>query len=159
MCSVILLMFIIIPYIFYYVKVIRQFECFTENLLMGETIGCRPGYNSWQPEVCWKSGFFPFRACIFYTENYFVVLCKTKHSNYKDLKVSFSIITVIAFILGEHPVGNRHEVVSLGLTASGKTTTLGLTTSIYMFTTFSETETVDRFLSLYWMSNLYSWYI
>ena len=43
--------------------------------------------TSWQPEVCWKTGFFSvlFCNCIFYTGNYFVVFCKTKHSSPKYL--------------------------------------------------------------------------
>jgi len=37
-------------------------------------------------------GGFQFRNCIIYTGNYFVVFCKTKHSNIIHLKSSFGII-------------------------------------------------------------------
>jgi hypothetical protein len=63
----------------------------------------------WQPEVCWKSTFFPvqIRYCIFYTGNYFVVFWKTKQSSHKHLRV----VPDITFIWGEHQVVNHRDVV------------------------------------------------
>ena len=114
---------IIIPYIiFYYIKIIRQFGCFTENLLMWETnIYNAVGNNRLLPglqALTRGSGlkilvfFSPVRNCIFYAGNYFVVLGWTKHSSHKHLDK-----TEIAFIWGEHQVVNPWEVVFLS--ASG----------------------------------------
>ena len=89
-----------------YIIVIRLIWIFYEKIAEeGDNPANNPnicnvtGDNRWSPGVqllttggVLKIGFFSFRTCIFYTEKYFVVFCKTKHSNYKDLKVSFSII-------------------------------------------------------------------
>ena len=66
-------------------------------IMLWEKIGCRPVYKPWLLQVGWKSWYFSvlFRNCIFYTGNYFVVLCKTKHSSHKHLDK-----TDIAFIWG-----------------------------------------------------------
>jgi len=75
----------IIPYIFlYFIKAIRQFRCFSENLLTRET-------TRWttQTYIMWRvttgsvlkiSGGFSvrFRNCIFYTGNYFCCLLQNK---------------------------------------------------------------------------------
>ena len=50
------------------------FDKFAEK---GDTIGCRPVNNPWQPEVCWRSVFLvQFRNYILYTGNYFVSSAK-----------------------------------------------------------------------------------
>jgi len=84
---------VIIPYIFYYIMVIRKLCCLTENLLMREIIRLTTQtYNRRHQEVLWKSVFSPGSVIVF-TRPEILLLSSTKQNIqvFEHLKSSFGI--------------------------------------------------------------------